>query len=280
MQNLFAFLRRFRVFIFFLFLQLICLFVYVQFMSYPRSVYLSSANQFSGSIHSFENTLTEQLHLQETNRKLQFENIQLRKRVFSDAYQVQRGQFKIDDTSFLQRYTYIPCVVVNSSLDKRDNYFTVDAGYAQGVKKSVGVITPNGILGVVFKSGKHFSLVKSVLSQDINTDVSIGKKGIHGMLKWDGDHPKYGTVTGVSNDFVVKKWSKVKTLGASGIFPKGIEIGSVYKIKRVENQALWDITIKYSEDYRSLQVAYIVNSLFLNEKRDLERNIPIEPDLQ
>lgn len=279
MQNLFAFLRRFRVFIFFLFLQLVCLFIYVQFMNYPRSVYLSSANQISGSFHSFENTLTEQLHLQETNRKLQYENIQLRKRVFSDAYKVQRGQFTIDDTAFLQRYTYTPCVVVNSTLNKRDNYFTVDVGYQQGIKKGMGVITPNGILGVVFKSGKHFSLVKSVLSQDINTDVSIGNKGIHGILKWGGKHAKFGTITGVSNDLVVKKWSKVKTLGASGIFPKGIVIGSVYKIKRVENQALWDITIKYSEDYRSLQVAYIVNALFLKETQALERSIPLETEL-
>jgi rod shape-determining protein MreC len=143
----------------------------------------------------------------------------------------------------------------------------------------MGVITPNGILGVVFKSGKHFSLVKSVLSQDINTDVSIGNKGIHGILKWGGKHAKFGTITGVSNDLVVKKWSKVKTLGASGIFPKGIVIGSVYKIKRVENQALWDITIKYSEDYRSLQVAYIVNALFLKETQALERSIPLEPEL-
>jgi rod shape-determining protein MreC len=118
-----------------------------------------------------------------------------------------------------------------------------------------------------------------VLSQDINTDVSIGNKGIHGILKWGGKHAKFGTITGVSNDLVVKKWSKVKTLGASGIFPKGIVIGSVYKIKRVENQALWDITIKYSEDYRSLQVAYIVNALFLKETQALERSIPLEPEL-
>jgi rod shape-determining protein MreC len=131
-------------------------------------------------------------------------------------------------------------------------------------------------VGIVFKVGKHFSLVKSVLTQDINLDVIVGKDGPQGILKWDGFNPRVGIVTGVSSDFPVKKKTKVYTLGASGIFPKGIKIGKIIGKSRLEDQALWKIEVLFSEDYRTLQSVYVINSLFLKELQDLQLEIPEE----
>ena len=85
--------------------------------------------------------------------------------------QLQNGLVKINDTLFNQQYEYIPATVINSTLTKRNNYFTLNVGYAQGVKRGMGVFSEKGIVGRVHNSSKHFAVVKSVLTENINIDV-------------------------------------------------------------------------------------------------------------
>ena len=94
MQNLFAFLRRFRVFIFFATLQFICLLLYIQFVTYPKSVFLSTASGVNGRIQRWEGGLTDHFYLEENNRKLRLENSQLRKRIFSN-FKLYKFNFRI-----------------------------------------------------------------------------------------------------------------------------------------------------------------------------------------
>jgi rod shape-determining protein MreC len=82
MQNLFAFLRRFRVFIFFSALQFLCLVLYVQFVSFPKSVYLSTASTFNGKIQSVEGKLTNHFDLEENNTALRLENANVFLQIF------------------------------------------------------------------------------------------------------------------------------------------------------------------------------------------------------
>lgn len=245
-------------------------------MDYPQSVYYATSSKVIGDIHSAEDQILGQLLLRSTNQKLQKENTKLRDCTFASQYQIKRGVYSIHDTTYKQQYKYIPAEVVQSSVTRRNNYFTINVGLLQGVQKGDGVLTPNGILGVVFKSSDHFSIVKTVLTKDINTDVMIGKNGLKGILKWDGINSKHGIITGVQIDLKVKKWSTVYTLGESGFFPKGIKIGKVMDISRIEGQALWEVKIKFSEDYRSLQNVYVVKNLLIEEKSNLEQLTPAD----
>jgi rod shape-determining protein MreC len=116
MQNLFAFLRRFRVFIFFSALQFLCLVLYVQFVSFPKSVYLSTASTFNGKIQSVEGKLTSHFDLEENNTALRLENAQLRKRVFTNFYRVDRAKVQVNDTVYEQSFSYIPTKIINGSV--------------------------------------------------------------------------------------------------------------------------------------------------------------------
>ena len=79
---------------------------------------------------------------------------------------------------------------------------------------------------------------------------------------------------GVSNDTDVKLWSKVVTRGGGGIFPRGLSVGKVAAKAPVEGKPLWDLSIRFSEDYRSLQRVYVVRNLMKKEQKELEAQIP------
>lgn len=278
MRNLIAFFRRFRVFLVFVILQVAALSTYFSFLQFPRSQYLTSASKISGTILSTRNDITKHFNLSKNNDALQKENISLRERLPQSYQKMQNGRVKINDTLYHQQYEYIPAEVINSTVGRRNNYFTLNIGSGQGVERGDGVFSDKGIVGVVHATSEHFSVVKSALTEDFNIDVMIEPIGLFGLLKWDGRDVRYGSITGISNDLKVKKWSKVVTRGSSGIFPRGLMVGHVQRIKSVEGKPLWDVMIRYSEDYRTIQRVYVIKNLFQEEQKEIENRIPIEEE--
>jgi rod shape-determining protein MreC len=277
MRNFLAFIRRFQVVLMFAILQGIALSLYFTFLSFPRSQYLTTANSVTGSILEIRNDITKHFNLSQANTNLQEENIRLMEEANMMSFIPLQGPLmKINDSLYHQQYEYIPATVINSTFDKRNNYFTLNVGKAQGVERGMGVFSGKGVVGVVHNASEHFCVVKSCLTEAINIDVIIEKSGQFGLLKWNGKDPRRGTMWGVSNDLEVKKWSRIITRGGSGIFPRGMSVGKVERTDVVEGKPLWDITILFSEDYRSLQRVYVIKNLLREEQEKLEGDVPEE----
>ncbi|MFY7945085.1 MAG: rod shape-determining protein MreC [Crocinitomicaceae bacterium] len=274
MRNFIAFFKRFRVFLFFAVLQIVALSWHIRYLSFPKNQYLTTASAVTGKVLEVENDVTKHFNLSKNNVNLQSENISLRKKIPQSLYQINRKLFKIQDTVFEQQYEYIPATVVNSSVTRRNNYFTINAGSKQGIKREMGVFSDKGVVGVIHNVSEHYSVVKTVLTKDINIDVTIEPIGLFGFLKWNGHDAKKGSVTGISNDLKIKRWSRVVTKGGSGIFPKGMPVGKVYETKPVEGEPLWDVVVLFSENFRTLQNVYVIKNLLIDEQKALEKQIP------
>jgi rod shape-determining protein MreC len=274
MRNFIAFFKRFRVFLFFAVLQIVALSWHIRYLSFPKNQYLTTASAVTGKVLEVESDVTKHFNLSKNNVNLQSENISLRKKIPQSLYQINRKLFKIQDTVFEQQYEYIPATVVNSSVTRRNNYFTINAGSKQGIKREMGVFSDKGVVGVIHNVSEHYSVVKTVLTKDINIDVTIEPIGLFGFLKWNGHDAKKGSVTGISNDLKIKRWSRVVTKGGSGIFPKGMPVGKVYETKPVEGEPLWDVVVLFSENFRTLQNVYVIKNLLIDEQKALEKQIP------
>ena len=278
MQTFIAFFKRFSIFFFFVLLQIIALPTYLQYSSFPKSQFLTSASSISGNMYSWKAKLAGYFSLEESNKLLKVENAMLRKKISGDLYQVNRNTYKIVDTSFEQQYEYISASIINSTVTKRNNYFTLDCGSLQGVVRGMGVFSPNGIIGIVHNTSSHYSVVKSLLTQNINIDVEIEGAGLFGFLKWNGKSPLKGTITGVSNDAKIKKGARVVTRETLGLFPRGLLVGYVESFSVLEGKPLWDITIKFNENYSRVKDVYVIKNLLLPERKMLEQKVPNTQD--
>ncbi len=258
----------------FVLLQIFALSTYFTSLSFPRSQFISSASAVSSTILEGKNSVTKYWNLGENNKFLQEENIRLRKKISSSFIRLNSKLVKIEDSLYQQQYEYIPGQVINSSCNKRNNFFTLNIGKRQGVKRGMGVFSDKGIVGVIHNVSEHYSVIKSVLTESINVDVIIESSGAFGLLKWDGRDPRRGSISGISNDMKIKKWSNIVTRGGSGIFPRGLMVGKIERLKTIEGKPLWDVTFKYSEDYRKIQNVYVIKNLLREEQEKLEKEIP------
>lgn len=281
MRNFLAFIRRFRVLLFFALLQGFALTIYFTFSGFPRSQYLTTASSISGTVMDWRNDITKHFALSGSNKKLQAENKWLRERLLDNRIALKSpvgmDSVVLTKDDFIQRFEYIPGGIISSSYSRRNNYFTLNIGAAQGVARGMGVISDQGVVGVIHNVSEHFSVVKSCLTKDINVDILISSSGEPGFLKWDGKDARRGSMTGVSNDRSIKKWSKIVTGGKSGIFPRGIPVGKVEKTAPVEGQPVWDVTVLFAENFRTVQYVYVIKNILKSEQEELEATIPDDP---
>ena len=270
MRNFLAFLRQFRVVLFFALLQGVTLTWYFTYLKYPRSQYLTSANAISGQFYEWRFAITKHFNLEDSNRSLQKEGALLHQKQLRSLKQVDHDLVTIEDTLYKVQYEYIPAAVINSTHTRRNNFFTLDVSASDGIERGMGVFSANGIVGIVHSVGDNYTIVESCLTENINIAVMIESSGEHGFLKWDGKDARRGSLTGISNDSKVEKWSKVVTRGSAGIFPQGLPVGKVEKTVPIEGKPLWDVTLLFAENYRRVQRVYVIKNLLKNEQLRME----------
>lgn len=273
MLKFIAFFRRFRVFLVFLILQIAALSSYFSVMSFPRTKFFNSSTAITGTLLSWERDMVKYLYLDEANERLQAENVLLERRITDNFISIDTNTAKINDTLRRLSFERTPATVINSSHTHANNYFTINAGSDKGIERKMGVVSSNGIVGIVYDVSKNFAIVKSVLTKDINISAYINKSNAHGLIKYEGTNPRKVKLTGFSNDIEVEIGSKVSARGSGGYFPPGEPIGIVEKVEPVEGQPRWDIIVRLNQDMRKLRYVYVIKNIHKLELEALEKNI-------
>lgn len=274
MLKFIAFFRRFRVFLVFLILQIIALSSYFSVMSFPRTKFFNSSAAITGTLLTWERNIVKYLYLDEANQKLQAENIELEKRIPDNFISVDPKTAIINDTINKLSFERTPATVINSSHSHTNNYFTINAGSAKGIERKMGVVSSDGIVGIVYDVSKNFAVVKSILTSDINISAYISGTNAHGIIKYEDNDPRRVKLTGISNDIVIRKGSVVKARGSGGYFPQGEPIGVIEKMEPIEGKPMWDITVRLNQDMRKLRYVYIIKNINRLELEELEKDIP------
>lgn len=92
---------------------------------------------------------------------------------------------------------------------KKSNYLTLDKGSADGIERGMGVITSNGVVGIVLNTSAHFSSVQSLLHPDTKISVTLDTSKVFGSLVWGGNiDPRFAMVRDIPNHIKVKKRRK------------------------------------------------------------------------
>jgi rod shape-determining protein MreC len=282
MKKLFAFFSRFQIFLLFAGLQFLVLSNYFSSLTFPRSQYLTTANAIAGNIWAVQNNFLKFVRLEQTNDQLVQANKILMEKLPESFVRLSSKTFSINDSIYEQQYNYIPATVINSTFGKQNNFLTINIGEKLGVERGMGVFNEKGIVGIVHSVSKHFSIIKSVIAQDINVGVMIESNmeeamgEAFGLMKWETSNSRIVNIDGISNDLTIDSNARVYTRGGAGIFPRGIPVGKVKSFKNVEGKPLWEVEVKLGVDFRSIQKVYIIKNLLKDEQMNLEEKIPVD----
>ena len=163
MRNLLDFLTKYHHWFVFILLEVASGVLLFQYNSYHGSVWSSSANAMVGKVNQWESNIFAYFHLSRVNEELSQRNFYLERQVT----QLRRlyGDVTKDTTDlerkgleFLSQYEVIPAKVVDNTVHKSENLMTIDKGRKDGVEVDMGVACGNGVVGVVYLVGDHYSV--------------------------------------------------------------------------------------------------------------------------
>lgn len=270
MRNLFLFITRNSYVILFIFLQSFSLFLVFQNRHFQRAHFLNSSNAIAGNIYEIHSEITAYFSLKEQNENLSKENEFLRNQLGVSHLESPSPPIIITDTTIQKQYLFYSAKVINNSTHRRNNYLTLNIGAKHGVREGMGVISSDGVVGIVLGVSDNFSSVMSCLHQNTRIPVVIKKFNEPSIMTWDGKNEDYAQLERIPSHLVLSKGDTVVTFRSS-CFPNGIMVGTIDSFQKVSGNTFLQATIKLSTDFSQLRYVTVVNNLLQEEQIKLEQ---------
>ncbi|WP_298708715.1 rod shape-determining protein MreC, partial [Chitinophaga sp.] len=166
---------------------------------------------------------------------------------------------------------------INNSVNQTTNFITIRRGIKYGIRPNMGVIGPNGMVGVVRTASENYAVVISLLTKSNGSSSSFSfssrlrNSGEIGTVYWDGFDGGYVTMKDVPRSAKLHKGDTVVTSGFSAVFPENINIGYIDTFYVGEKASTsYTIRLKLATNFYNLQYVYVIENLLRDEQTRLE----------
>jgi rod shape-determining protein MreC len=153
-------------------------------------------------------------------------------------------------------YQLVAAEVIGREPSHWFNSVIINKGEAEGIRVDMGVITPQGVVGKVIKTGPRYAQV--LLMTDRNSAVAS-------MVQRTRDE---GIVQGVEKGTVRLKYlphfsevtvgDVIVTSGLEGSFAKGLKIGQVDKVEKKEHELFLEVKLTPEIDFYKLEEVFVI----------------------
>jgi rod shape-determining protein MreC len=134
--------------------------------------------------------------------------------------------------NFRQSHTDVPMLgarVIGASAGSASQTIQLDRGEKDGIRRNMGVITPDGVVGKVVETYPNTSQVLLLTDKESGVGAKLADSGIQSPVGGVGE--PLLTMKYVPNDDTVSLGERVITSGMDRIFPRDLPVGTIAEIK-------------------------------------------------
>ena len=275
MRNLLSFLIKYNYWFLFLLLEVTSFVLLFRFNHYQQSVYFTSANGMAGKVYEISGGIRSYFHLKAVNEDLLDRNVWLEQRVALLERTLQENGLDSVRLYSLERlapeaYRIFKANVVKNSLTRADNYITLDRGTSDGILADMGVVDANGVVGIVYKTSPHYSLVIPLLNSKSSISCKIVGSDYFGYLKWEGGDSRFAYLKDLPRHAEFNLGDTVVTSGYSTVFPEGVMVGTVDDMSDSHDGLSYLLKIKLATDFGKVSSVRVIFRSGQEEQNALE----------
>lgn len=269
MQQIINFIFKNSIRMLFLLLLITSLTLTIQSHSYHRSTMVNTANSLTGNVYEQENKVKSYFNLRSENDKLAKENALLKKILFNQKDST--SVLKKDSLKGYDKIEVIQSKVINNTYNTSENYITINGGAKQGIKPDMGVVSSQGIVGIIEKTSGKYATILSVLNMKSQINAKVKKTNHFGSLIWDGKNAGFVQLIDVPRLASVKKGDTIVTGGRSTIFPENIPVGIIDRIYTDTKTNYFTLNVRLFNDMTNLNNVYVISNKEAFEINKLEK---------
>lgn len=275
MRNLFYLLDRFHLILLLFLLEGIAILSLSKHYDYQDARITNISAAISGKVFEIRSGIADYFRMKSENRRLSDENAALlAKMEFILPYS---ADSLLPIESDVMTFSYVPAKIIDNSITESINYLMLNKGLGDKVNKGEGVITSDGVVGIITHVSENYSLAMSVISTKSRISVKHKTLGAFGNLTWDGVDPFVMSVDNVSKTNPVAVGDTFVTAGYSNFFPPDIPVGIVTDIQQDPATSFLYIDVKLSNRLDKLDYVYIVQS---KDKPEIDSLLHLRPQFK
>ena len=178
--------------------------------------------------------------------------------------------------NFRQSHANVPMIgarVIGTGAGTASLMIQLDRGERDGIRKNMGVITPDGVVGKVVESYPNASQVLLLTDKESGVGAMLADSRIQSPVGGQGEPllvMKY-----VPNDDEVNTGERVVTSGMDRIFPRDLPVGTVAEIK--PGNPFKQIRVKPAASLERLEEVLVLLTLHPLEMKNEERPANAQP---
>jgi rod shape-determining protein MreC len=232
-------------------------------------------------VYAVSGSVVSYFGLREANEDLLLKNAQLQQRLFqledyihtsrSDTFTTQA--ILKDSLSTSNQFEFIIARVINNSISQTENYITINKGAKHGISKEMGVVSQQGIIGIVRDVSSNFSVIQPVINPKTILSCKVKGSNAPGSLVWTGEDYRYANLEGFPRFEKFEVGDTIVTTGHSRIFPENIMVGFIEDSKGQSDDNFLTLKVKLSTDFASLKDVLVIKNSNYQEINDLVKGI-------
>jgi len=223
------------------------------------------AHVFQAKVWGGTESVRNYFLLKKENERLVQENFTLAEKVRALESRPDSLLLPVTDGEF----KFIPGKIVKISRNKQHNYIILGQGFEDGVEPHSGIVTGQGVVGIIDAVSRHYSYALSFMNTELSVSARLGRDGTVGPLAWDGLSKDKAILKEIPLQFRFSPGDTVFTSGYSSMFPPDIPLGTTGE-SRIVNGATYEIEVKLFQNFGALRDVTIVLNTGREEIEELE----------
>ena len=146
--------------------------------------------------------------------------------------------------------------VIGASPDPSSHMVFISRGSRDGVRRDMGVITPEGVVGKVFAAYPDTSQVLLLTDKESGVGALLGASRAQGPVRGSGE--PLLALEYISNETKVEPGEKILTSGQDRIFPKDLPVGTVEQVQPDRHSPFLKISVKPAARLSSLEEVLVL----------------------
>ena len=274
MQQILNFLIKHNHWFLFILLEGISFVLLFSFNNYQSASMFTSTNEVAGNIYSMISDVDGYFTLNDENHALLEHN----KELISEIEALKEELATLKDSSAIAafpdgKFRFNTARAVNNSLNKLQNFITIDKGENDGIGSEMGVFNDKGVVGIIYQTSRNFSLVMPLLNSKSMLSCRVKGNNSFCTLRWHGDELQYSYLIDLPRYAIFQQGDTVVTSGFSSIFPADIPVGEIERLEDSDDGMFYRARVRLFVDFASIDNVFVVGNDNKKEQDTLEQSI-------
>lgn len=218
-----------------------------------------ASSAITGEVNEKLDTYYESKAYRDENARLRKENAALHEQLIGYDDAMEELEALRDQLGIKQKHRDFvlsePCKVLMPVANDLAHSFLIDQGEEDGITLDAPVICGEGLIGVITELSAHYATVTTMLSPELSIGAVILQTGDSGIVEGDLRYTvnNRAKMMYIDKDSTAREGDLIITAGTTGLFPYGLQVGSITETGLEESGLARYAILAPSVDYSALE---------------------------